>query len=104
MAALCQKEPPSHRLISRGHISPHFVLQVADDGYGVSYILVGDDLINFHVSSKFSSPETVSTEVPFSRDGDIFFYCFLWKGERTLNVTGNFNPVMYFYSVWTCSR
>uniref|UniRef100_A0A8C5QH04 carnitine O-palmitoyltransferase n=1 Tax=Leptobrachium leishanense TaxID=445787 RepID=A0A8C5QH04_9ANUR len=33
---------------------------VADDGYGVSYILVGENLINFHLSSKFSSPETDS--------------------------------------------
>ncbi|CAI5763142.1 carnitine O-palmitoyltransferase 1, liver isoform isoform X2 [Podarcis lilfordi] len=33
---------------------------VADDGYGVSYIIVGDNLINFHVSSKFSCPETNS--------------------------------------------
>nr|KAF6464642.1 carnitine palmitoyltransferase 1A [Rousettus aegyptiacus] len=33
---------------------------VADDGYGVSYVLVGDNLINFHVSSKFSCPETDS--------------------------------------------
>ncbi|KAG8522551.1 Carnitine O-palmitoyltransferase 1, liver isoform, partial [Galemys pyrenaicus] len=33
---------------------------VADDGYGVSYIIVGENLINFHISSKFSCPETVS--------------------------------------------
>ncbi|XP_018418304.1 PREDICTED: carnitine O-palmitoyltransferase 1, liver isoform-like isoform X2 [Nanorana parkeri] len=33
---------------------------VADDGYGVSYIIVGENLINFHVSSKFSSSETDS--------------------------------------------
>jgi hypothetical protein len=33
---------------------------VADDGYGVSYIIVGENLINFHISSKHSSPETVS--------------------------------------------
>ncbi|XP_066557225.1 carnitine O-palmitoyltransferase 1, liver isoform isoform X2 [Amia ocellicauda] len=33
---------------------------VADDGYGVSYIIVGDNLINFHISSKLSSPETDS--------------------------------------------
>uniref|UniRef100_A0AAQ5X8G7 carnitine O-palmitoyltransferase n=1 Tax=Amphiprion ocellaris TaxID=80972 RepID=A0AAQ5X8G7_AMPOC len=33
---------------------------VADDGYGVSYIIVGDNLINFHISSKHSSPETDS--------------------------------------------
>ena len=33
--------------------------QVADDGYGVSYIIAGENLITFHVSSKFSSSETV---------------------------------------------
>ena len=33
---------------------------MADDGYGVSYIIVGENLINFHISSKHSSPETVS--------------------------------------------
>jgi carnitine O-palmitoyltransferase 1 len=34
---------------------------VADDGYGVSYIIAGEDVIFFHVSSKKSSPETDST-------------------------------------------
>lgn len=34
--------------------------QVADDGYGVSYIICHEDMIMFHVSSKKSSPETVS--------------------------------------------
>ncbi|XP_014215150.1 carnitine O-palmitoyltransferase 1, liver isoform isoform X2 [Copidosoma floridanum] len=29
---------------------------VADDGYGVSYIIAGEDMIFFHISSKFSSP------------------------------------------------
>uniref|UniRef100_A0AAQ4RVY7 Carnitine O-palmitoyltransferase 1, muscle isoform n=1 Tax=Gasterosteus aculeatus aculeatus TaxID=481459 RepID=A0AAQ4RVY7_GASAC len=33
---------------------------VADDGYGVSYIIVGENLITFHISSKFSSPDTNS--------------------------------------------
>ncbi|KPP61556.1 carnitine O-palmitoyltransferase 1, liver-like [Scleropages formosus] len=33
---------------------------VADDGYGVSYIILGEQLINFHISSKLSSPETDS--------------------------------------------
>lgn len=32
---------------------------VADDGYGVSYIIVGEDKIFFHVSSKKSCPITV---------------------------------------------
>lgn len=34
-------------------------LQVADDGYGVSYIISGENLITFHISSKFSCPHTV---------------------------------------------
>ena len=34
--------------------------QVADDGYGVSYYIVGNNLINFHISCKISCPETVS--------------------------------------------
>lgn len=68
MAAVGQKAAPPHRPFPQvTSPPPRFALQVADDGYGVSYILVGDDLINFHVSSKFSSPETVSTEVPFPR-------------------------------------
>uniref|UniRef100_W5L0B4 Carnitine O-palmitoyltransferase 1, muscle isoform n=1 Tax=Astyanax mexicanus TaxID=7994 RepID=W5L0B4_ASTMX len=33
---------------------------VADDGYGVSYIIIGENLITFHISSKFSCPETDS--------------------------------------------
>lgn len=34
--------------------------KVADDGYGVSYIITGEDMINFHVSSKHSCYQTVS--------------------------------------------
>lgn len=33
---------------------------VADDGYGVSYIIVGENLITFHISCKFSCPVTDS--------------------------------------------
>lgn len=33
---------------------------VADDGYGVSYIFAGENVITLHISSKFSSPETNS--------------------------------------------
>ncbi|KAI2662447.1 Carnitine O-palmitoyltransferase 1, liver isoform [Labeo rohita] len=33
---------------------------VADDGYGVAYVIIGEKLINFHISSKHSSPETDS--------------------------------------------
>lgn len=38
--------------------------QVADDGYGVSYMMAGEDTIFFHISSKFSSSETVSPLLP----------------------------------------
>jgi len=34
---------------------------VADDGYGVSYIIAGEDVVFFHVSSKKSSNDTNST-------------------------------------------
>ncbi|XP_056593850.1 carnitine O-palmitoyltransferase 1, liver isoform [Triplophysa dalaica] len=33
---------------------------VADDGYGVSYIIIGENMINLHISSKFSCPQTDS--------------------------------------------
>eukprot|EP00063_Salmo_salar_P049133 XP_014023968.1 PREDICTED: carnitine O-palmitoyltransferase 1, liver isoform-like [Salmo salar] len=33
---------------------------VADDGYGVSYIIIGEDMINYHVSCKHSFSETDS--------------------------------------------
>ncbi|KAM9854109.1 carnitine O-palmitoyltransferase 1, muscle isoform [Aulostomus maculatus] len=33
---------------------------VADDGYGVSYIIIGENLVTFHISSKFSCPDTDS--------------------------------------------
>lgn len=33
---------------------------VADDGYGVSYIVAGEDLFFFHISHKKSSRQTVS--------------------------------------------
>ncbi|KAM9177402.1 carnitine O-palmitoyltransferase 1, muscle isoform [Dugong dugon] len=43
---------PSH-LAAGGGFGP-----VADDGYGVSYMIAGENTIFFHVSSKFSSSET----------------------------------------------
>lgn len=33
---------------------------VADDGYGVSYIVAGEDLVFFHISSKLSCKTTVN--------------------------------------------
>ena len=35
--------------------------QVADDGYGVSYIIAGEDIIFYHITCKVSSQLTVST-------------------------------------------
>lgn len=33
---------------------------VADDGYGVSYIIAGENLIFFHISAKLNCQQTVS--------------------------------------------
>lgn len=33
---------------------------VADDGYGVSYIIAGEDILFFHISNKKQSTQTVS--------------------------------------------
>ena len=35
------------------------LFQVADDGYGVSYIIAGEDILFFHISSKKSCSTTV---------------------------------------------
>lgn len=37
--------------------------QVADDGYGVSYIIAGEDVIFYHVTCKVSSQLTVSISI-----------------------------------------
>ncbi|XP_066866645.1 carnitine O-palmitoyltransferase 1, muscle isoform isoform X3 [Kogia breviceps] len=39
-------------------VSSPFLAEVANDGYGVSYMIAGENTIFFHVSSKFSSSET----------------------------------------------
>uniref|UniRef100_A0A2I3H011 Carnitine O-palmitoyltransferase 1, muscle isoform n=1 Tax=Nomascus leucogenys TaxID=61853 RepID=A0A2I3H011_NOMLE len=39
-------------------LHPSCCPQVADDGYGVSYMIAGENTIFFHISSKFSSSET----------------------------------------------
>lgn len=36
---------------------------VADDGYGVSYIIAGEDLLFFHISSKKACSKTVCLNV-----------------------------------------
>uniref|UniRef100_A0A8C2JNN3 carnitine O-palmitoyltransferase n=1 Tax=Cyprinus carpio TaxID=7962 RepID=A0A8C2JNN3_CYPCA len=42
-----------------GEESP-FLNKVADDGYGVSYIIIGENMINLHISCKHSCPQTDS--------------------------------------------
>ncbi|KAG8517996.1 Carnitine O-palmitoyltransferase 1, muscle isoform [Galemys pyrenaicus] len=52
---ICMFDPEQHpnHLGAGGGFGP-----VADDGYGVSYMIAGENTIFFHVSSKFSSSET----------------------------------------------
>lgn len=51
---------------------------VADDGYGVSYIIAGEDMIFFHISSKRSSPLTVSSP-KFPTQSHARSSSFYWK-------------------------
>ncbi|XP_053623682.1 carnitine O-palmitoyltransferase 1, liver isoform [Plodia interpunctella] len=44
---------------------------VADDGYGVSYIIVGEDTVFFHVSSKKSCPITSSSNFVEQIEGSL---------------------------------
>lgn len=57
------RQPQLGLRCSRSSLPPIFIPvlpQVADDGYGVSYMIAGENTIFFHISSKFSSSETVS--------------------------------------------
>ncbi|XP_014648815.1 PREDICTED: carnitine O-palmitoyltransferase 1, muscle isoform isoform X2 [Ceratotherium simum simum] len=51
-------------------VSSPFLAEVADDGYGVSYMIAGENTIFFHVSSKFSSSETMADSDPGERNYD----------------------------------
>lgn len=63
---------------------------VADDGYGVSYIIAGEDLIFFHITSKRSSPETVSSHVTNSvRQVQSWETCSHPAGEEILHLLWN---------------
>lgn len=47
---------------------------VADDGYGVSYIIAGENLVFFHISSKKSSPHTVCAYIYFMSSLYMFIF------------------------------
>lgn len=66
---------------------------VADDGYGVSYIIAGEDTLFFHVSSKKSSPVTVSF---FQADkGSVVYF----QGEITfIVITCQHWDTIYIYN------
>lgn len=57
---------------------------VADDGYGVSYIIAGENLIFFHISSKRSSPETVR-DIYFCFFRSYFTFVFSWSVATSCN-------------------
>jgi len=58
-AGVVRSLPNDHKFKNASGIGGGFG-PVADDGYGVSYIICHEDMIMFHVSSKKSSPETDS--------------------------------------------
>lgn len=49
---------------------------VADDGYGVSYIIAGEDILFFHISNKNSSKQTVSKYIIILSSKLYVFYLF----------------------------
>lgn len=55
--------------------------QVADDGYGVSYMIAGENTIFFHVSSKFSSSETVSLPLLLGTEEEVSPWGPVWLGK-----------------------
>ena len=67
---LSTSQQPQQQTMLRRQLSPEIAKTfvspgggfgpVADDGYGVSYMIIGEDMVCFHVSSKRSSPETDS--------------------------------------------
>lgn len=50
---------------------------VANDGYGVSYIIAGENLVFFHISSKRSSPHTVCTCIYFTALVGLYIFIFI---------------------------
>ncbi|XP_074164336.1 palmitoyl thioesterase CPT1C isoform X3 [Sminthopsis crassicaudata] len=48
---------PGVRIAALGTLLLHW-LQADDDGYGVSYIFMGENMVTFHISCKVSSPDT----------------------------------------------
>lgn len=64
-------------LLATGGFGP-----VADDGYGVSYIIAGEDLLFFHISSKASCATTVS--VIFLFQSNVFLFKLYSKNSLSL--------------------
>ncbi|XP_032443657.1 LOW QUALITY PROTEIN: carnitine O-palmitoyltransferase 1, muscle isoform [Xiphophorus hellerii] len=62
---------------------------VADDGYGVSYIIVGENLITFHISSKFSRHNTDSTRFSQHIQKAMIDIQTLFKRDNDKNVVEN---------------
>lgn len=70
---LDMKKHPNH-VSAGGGFGP-----VADDGYGVSYIIAGEDTIFFHISSKKSSPATDSSRFALSLKKALMDMKTLWE-------------------------
>lgn len=62
-----------HRNSGGGGFGP-----VADDGYGVSYMITGENELNFHITSKASCRTTVQMQITF------------WNIWRIVYISSNF--------------
>lgn len=73
---------------------------VADDGYGVSYIIAGEDLLFFHISNKLSNKQTVSTPY-ICRYTFFFIYRTVSKrSHMTLNSLFAISPFINVFFVY----
>lgn len=59
---------------------------VADDGYGVSYIIAGENLVFFHISSKLSSSKTVKYILISSIQSIIYFVEFYYVFVKIFSI------------------
>lgn len=73
-----------------------YLFQVADDGYGVSYSILGENVINFHISCKNSCPDTVSLI-------KVVIWCYIRKVNKINSSTWGRNCCARTDILFSCS-
>lgn len=76
---------------------------VADDGYGVSYIIAGENLVFFHISSKKNSPHTVC-KLLINYVSFLFPLSCNFIGFKQICTSHQGGSQRYEISVWKCGK